>query len=219
MDINRATVPIFVITVFIIIGSAFSHHYQEAKTIHVYVPNIIEPDQESDYLIKQIKAAHKGDNMVVHINSRGGDSDTGKKIRDAIRDSPATIVGEVDGMAASAGADIMLDCPIIKFENTQTRVLFHIARYFYIIDDYGVKHYVGNPDTLPIGLQDKVKTEFDDMNNPTDRDKEMLPRYQQLLTENEINRVFIKHEDVWISGVEMAKRLTNAGRNVKCGWK
>ncbi len=218
MDINRITVPVFIITIVIILGAAiFDNGMKEVR--HVYTPMMIEDDQETKFLVDQIGNADGNDELVIHINTYGGDVQAANKIRDAIRNSPAKVIAEVDGKAASAGADIMLECATIKFESPRTTVLFHVSRAFYIIDDYGKKHYVGDPDKLPLKLQKFVKIEFDNITNPSPRDAEMLPKYKQLLTAAEIHKVFVKHEDLWLSGAEVAERLKKAGRQVEYNWK
>lgn len=82
----------------------------EGRTVTAYLTDGIAEPAMYNELIDSINSAHPGDTIVLHLNTPGGVVDSGIAIRNAIRNTDATVIGKLSGTVASAGTMIALAC-------------------------------------------------------------------------------------------------------------
>lgn len=135
--------------------------------------------------IDQIRHADEWETIVIYLNSPGGYIHTMLQLIDAIEESKAHVIVNVDGFAMSAAA-------ILAFTGDETLItdndlfMFHLSR---------VMTHDGDVSILP--LDDPEQVHFIDV----------LDRHAgKYLTDNEI-RAILKGEDVFIPGSNMKLRV------------
>lgn len=97
---------------------------RQTRLIDIYVSDeIIDPIEYTD-LIQMIRTAGPEDTISVHINCPGGRLDTGIQVVNALRNTPAHVITELEGVGHSMAA-LMFLCgkELVVHENTQ--LMFH----------------------------------------------------------------------------------------------
>ena len=80
------------------------------NTNHVYLTDGIDEPSFYNELCHILYTADESDTFYFHINTPGGMLDTTFMLLDAMRNSPAHIIGHLTGTVASAGTIIALTC-------------------------------------------------------------------------------------------------------------
>ena len=80
------------------------------NTNHVYLTDGIDEPSFYNELCHTLYTADESDTFYFHINTPGGMLDTTFMLLDAMRNSPAHIIGHLTGTVASAGTIIALTC-------------------------------------------------------------------------------------------------------------
>lgn len=166
----------------------------QASTIRhdFYVSGEIEGPEAYTELLQTLHSAQPQDSIHIHINSEGGDFYTACQIADAIQTSRAgEIVTYAEGMVISAATLIFLaaDCWVVSPFST---FLFHTSSGLLI-----GKH----PDSL----------------KQAQAHKEHLNRvcsqvYHVFFTEDEIDQILNKNNDMWLTPNEVNERLSRVER-------
>ena len=153
-------------------------------------PELTQVEQEElvrqqQLLIKQIDNLHRHQTMILHIKSRGGNTDAGYDIINAIKTTRGVVIGQDEGSADSMAGIILIECPEIRFKGPFTYVLFHSAR-------------THDPVTGEVGFADPgvaaVNARFQvELNG--------------ILTDEELRIMFVDHKDVTLSATQLAPRL------------
>lgn len=81
-------------------------------------------DNDVSRVVPVLKRAKKGDVVYLNVTSPGGEFYAGEEIRKAIRISKGTVVGVVNGTAASEAAFILIKCTKIQGSG---QVMFHMG--------------------------------------------------------------------------------------------
>lgn len=160
-------------------------HVFTAKQVHVYISEeIIEPENYVD-LIHTLNTADQNDVVYIHLNTNGGQLDTGVQIINAMQNSAASIITVLEGMAHSLGTLIFLsgDDMIV---NDNCMMMFHNWRG-------GV---VGKGNELTSELDATIKW-FSSLAKRI---------YIPFLSEDEVKNI-IRGEDIWMDSKEIKKRL------------
>jgi ATP-dependent protease ClpP protease subunit len=152
------------------------------------LPEVIEKDNVAD-LITAINSLQAGQKMILHINSRGGSVLAGNQVDEAIDNCKGAVEGEVDGMAASMAAVILMHCQQASFHGDKTEILFHVVRFI-------------NPLTGEV----IIPNDEDDPNVKA-INAELRKTVEVVLEPSELNTIFKLHRDFWISGADLQTRL------------
>ena len=80
------------------------------NSTHVYLTDGIDEPSFYNELCHNLYCADESDTFTLHINTPGGMLDTTFMLLDAMRNSPAHIIGHLTGTVASAGTIIALTC-------------------------------------------------------------------------------------------------------------
>ena len=160
-------------------------HVYTAQHTHFYLSqNIGEPSQYTD-MIHRINTASGSDTIIIHLNTPGGQLDTGVQIINAMQNSQAKIVTVLESMAYSLGTLIFLagDEMVV---NDHCMIMFHNFKG-------GV---IGKGNELTSQLEATVKW------------FSMLAKkiYIPFMSEEEFTRI-TKGEDLWMHSAEIRKRL------------
>jgi len=106
-------------------GQALSHS-AEGDVTHIYLYDVIGwPFIEAQDVVNTLSNV-KTDNIVLHINSPGGDVFEGVAIMNALKAHDAKITARIDGLAASAASFIMLAADEIEMGEA-TQIMIHNA--------------------------------------------------------------------------------------------
>jgi ATP-dependent protease ClpP protease subunit len=158
-----------------------------ASHIHFYLSESIgEPDQYID-LIHRIMTAGSADTIFIHLNTPGGQLDTGVQIINAIQNSQARVVTILEGVAYSLGTLIFLvgDEMIV---NDHCMMMFH------------------NFNSGLVGKGNEITLELDATNKWFATLSKQI--YVPFLTEEELHRLS-RGEDFWMQSAEIRRRLTH----------
>ena len=163
-------------------------HYEQtftAKQTHFYISEEIGLPSEYIDMIHIIHTADTSDTIFIHLNTPGGVLDTGIQIINAMKNSQATIVTVLEGMAHSLGTLIFLSGEEMVV-NDNCMMMFHNFRG-------GV-----------IGKGNELTSELD----ATIKWFAALAKkiYVPFLSEEELKAI-IKGEDIWMDSKEITKRL------------
>ena len=82
-------------------------------------------------IMEDIDNLYPGDVLYLHIDSPGGLVTIEYSIARAIHHTQGKVIGVLDGIAASAAAEILIQCPIIEITEHATMVLIHEKYYPY----------------------------------------------------------------------------------------
>lgn len=155
--------------------------------VHFYLSESIgEPSKYTD-MIYRITAAGPADTIFIHLNTPGGQLDTGVQIINAMQNSQAKIVTILEGMAHSLGTLIFLagDEMIV---NDNCMMMFHNFN----------GGLIGKGNELTSQLDATVKW-FASLAKSI---------YIPFMTEDEFGRI-IRGEDLWMQTPEIRTRLEN----------
>lgn len=165
-------------------------HFEQTlqfQHIHFYISeDIVEPDAYIE-MIYRIQNSSPNDTIYIHLNTPGGQLDTGVQIINAIQNSPAKVITVLEGMAYSLGTLIFLAGDELVV-NDHCIMMFHNFRG-------GV---VGKGNEITLQLEATVKW-F------TELAKQI---YVPFLSDDEFNRL-LKGEDIWMMSEEVRARLEN----------
>ncbi|MGZ5485210.1 MAG: Clp protease ClpP [Nitrososphaeraceae archaeon] len=161
--------------------------------VHYYITSEIgEPDGYVD-MIYRIQMADPNDTIYIHLNTPGGQLDTGVQLINAMQNSQANIITILEGSAYSLGTLIFLagDQMIV---NNNCMMMFHNFRG-------GI---VGKGNEISLQLDATVKW-F------TELAKQI---YIPFLSEDEFSRI-LKGEDLWMNSEEVRERLKSVAAATK----
>lgn len=160
-------------------------HIFSAKQTHIYISEeIIEPENYID-MIHTLNIADPNDVIYIHLNTNGGQLDTGVQIINAMQNSAASIITVLEGMAHSLGTLIFLSGDEMVV-NDNCMMMFHNWRG-------GV---VGKGNELTSELDATIKW-FAALAKRI---------YIPFMSEDEVKSL-IKGEDIWMDSKEIKKRL------------
>jgi len=151
----------------------------------VYIANDIGPPSNYVELFYMMRTATEYDTITIHLNTPGGQVDTGLQFVNAMRDSAATITTILDGDVCSLGTLIFL-CGDKHIVHENCLLMFHT----YSGSSFGKSNEI-------ISQSMALITRFNDIATSI---------YQPFLTMEEIQRL-IKGEDIWMGSNEIIKRL------------
>lgn len=165
----------------------YQHYEQQltAQQIHFYLSKeIIAPEHYTD-MIHRINIATANDIIFIHLNTPGGQLDTGIQLINAMQNTPAKVVTVLESTAYSLGTLIFLagDEMVV---NDNCMMMFHNFKG-------GI---LGKGNELVSQLDATVKW-FTSMSRKI---------YIPFLTEDEFERV-LRGEDFWMQSSEIRKRL------------
>lgn len=149
--------------------------------------DIGEPSRYRD-LISTLDYASQGDVVRLHFNTIGGRTDTASAIRRAILNSPAKVVGIVDGCVISAGTMIMTACDDVVFGDLS----------------WGQFHTVSWGTS---GDSNKMQSFNEFSQNHIY--KMLLSVYTGFLTEEEIDDMFYNSREIYMDAEELRVRWDN----------
>ena len=158
-----------------------------AQHVHYYLSKSIgEPDEYTD-MIHRMTIADPQDVIFIHLNTPGGQLDTGIQIINAMQNSEAKIVTVLESMAYSLGTLIFLagDEMVV---NENCLMMFHNFK----------GGLIGKGNEMVSELAATVVW-FETLAKDI---------YIPFLSEDELNRV-IKGEDIWMQTAEIRTRLEN----------
>jgi ATP-dependent protease ClpP protease subunit len=152
--------------------------------IRMLPEEIIKDDQRIENIIKNMKNMKLGDNLILIINSRGGDGSCMESIIEAIKNTQGKVTAYVDGLAASAAAEITIECHDVFFTPGST-ILFHKSRpgSSIVPGDSFAQHMNS---LMPLLQRAKLS---------------------RCLTNNQLKDIFDNNKDVVIDGKTMQKQL------------
>jgi len=163
-------------------------HYEQtftAQHIHFYLSEEIgEPHTYTD-MIHRINVAGPNDVVFIHLNTPGGQLDTGVQLINAMNNSQARIVTVLDGMAYSLGTLIFLSGNEM-IVNDNCMIMFHNFR----------SGLVGKGNELSSQLESTIKW-FNTLAKKI---------YVPFMTDEEFASV-VRGEDLWMQSTEIRKRL------------
>lgn len=164
------------------------HHFEQAYSasqIHFYLSKEIGEPSEYIDMIHRINVATPADVIYIHLNTPGGQMDTGVQLINAMQNSPAKIVTVLESLAYSLGTLIFLagDEMVV---NDNCMIMFHNFKG-------GV---VGKGNELTSQLEATVKW-FSTLAKKI---------YIPFMTEEEFARI-TRGEDLWMQSPEIRKRL------------
>jgi ATP-dependent Clp protease protease subunit len=143
--------------------------------------------EADDYLdwFDTIRHANENDDIIIHINSPGGNLFTAIQLMNAMAESEATITAQVEGACMSAATMIMLCCDRFML-SPHAMFMFH--------------NYSG-------GTIGKGGEMWDNMKFERSWSKKFLHEvYDTFLTKREIDNM-LDGKDIWLAADEVAERL------------
>lgn len=158
-----------------------------ASHIHYYISKAIGEAHEYIDMIHRIAAAGPADTIFLHLNTPGGQLDTGVQIINAIQNTQARVITILEGTAYSLGTLIFLvgDEMVV---NDHGMMMFHNFN--------GGMAGKGNEITLELEATNKWFATL------------AKQIYVPFLSEDELHRLS-RGEDFWMHSAEIRKRLTH----------
>ena len=155
------------------------------KEIHIYISSEVGDPTNYIDLIHTINTASQNDVIYIHLNTPGGDANTGVQILNAIKHTPAHVVTVLDGVVQSLGTLIFLagDEMIV---NDNCMMMFH---------NFSVG-IAGKGNELSAQLDATIKW-FMHIGKQL---------YVPFMSDAEFNRI-MKGEDMWLQSADVRKRL------------
>jgi ATP-dependent protease ClpP protease subunit len=162
-----------------------------ATQVHFYLSEDIGESAEYTDMIHRIAYAGPGDVIYIHLNTHGGNLETGVQMINAMQNSPAQIVTVLESVAYSLGTLIFLagDQMVV---NDNCVMMFHNFRG-------GV---IGKGNELTSQLEATVKW-FSTLARKI---------YVPFLTPDEFDRL-LRGEDFWMQSQDIRKRLDKMVKN------
>lgn len=164
------------------------HYVQETHQSfihHFYITGEIGPANYYIEMIHIIRSCQPGDVVYLHLNTTGGQLDTGIQIINAMRESAAHIICSIEAQAFSLGSMIFL-CGDDFIVHDNAMLMIHNFN--------GALSGKGNEQRLRL---DAVTTLFD---------KFVRPIYIPFLSSDEYDGV-IEGKDIWLQSQEIKERL------------
>ena len=164
------------------------HYYPEvvASTVHhFYITGEIGPAYFYIDMIHVIRSASPGDVIYLHINTTGGQLDTGIQIINAMRESKAHVVASIEAQAYSLGSMIFLAADDYIVHENSMMMIHNFSS--------GMAGK-GNEQRLRL---DAITTLFDQF---------VRPIYVPFITDVEYDDV-IEGKDMWMQTTEIRERL------------
>lgn len=153
---------------------------------HFYISGPIVEDDDYVELIDTLYQGRDTDNIVIHLNTPGGNLDITMQIINAIRSSSATVIGVADGPVASAGSLILFSCPNIA-----------VQKFSYVMLHDGSEGSMG-----------KVNENFQQAMFSVKLLRSVYHEvYSGFFTEEEIDKV-LEGRDMWLTSEEVEERIT-----------
>lgn len=168
-------------------------HYEQtftAQHVHFYLSEeISEPSLYTD-MIHKITVAGPNDVIFIHLNTPGGQLDTGVQLINAMNNSQAKIVTVLDGMAYSLGTLIFLSGDEMVV-NDNCMIMFH-----------NFKGGLGGKGNELTSQLDATVKWFSTLAKKV---------YIPFMSEDEFDRV-LRGEDLWMQSVEIRRRLDKVAK-------
>lgn len=190
---KQAKVALAVLILILTLAIAAAATSKPQKITNEYF--IINPIDNGVYHHKvatELLQAKKGDRIVIHIDSPGGNAEMGYLISDAILKTEAEVTCKVRKLAASAAAVILASCHKVVVPD-DAHILFHAP---YIPDIFNTKIFEDSEE-----LNENEKSAF----------RNLLIRLKLLmapvLTEWQIRAVVFNKLDIWMSGAQYKEQI------------
>ena len=164
------------------------HYIQEthaSSTHHFYITGEIGAASFYIEMIHIIRSAPASDMIYLHLNTTGGQLDTGIQIINAMNESAAHIVCSIEAQAFSLGSMIFLSATDFIIRDNSMLMIHNFN---------SASVGKGNEQRLRL---DAITTLFDQM---------VRPLYIPFLTEEEFDKV-IDGKDMWMQAGEIRERL------------
>lgn len=158
-----------------------------ANHIHFYISESVGPPDQYIDMIHRISSAGPADTIFIHLNTPGGQLDTGVQLINAIQNTQARVVTILEGVAYSLGTLIFLvgDEMVV---NDHCMMMFH--------------NFSGGV----VGKGNEITLELEATNKWFATLSKQI--YCPFLTEEELHRLS-RGEDFWMQSPEIRKRLNN----------
>lgn len=161
-------------------------HRVEARVLHFYLSEPVGTPEKYIDLIHSLHSAGENDVIYIHLNTPGGNLDTGIQIINAIRSTEATVITSLEATAHSLGT-----------------IIFLSGHQFMVHDDCMMMFHNYSSGVFGKGHEQLAELEA------TKRwfDKLAKRVYYPFLSEAEIEKI-IKGDDLWLDSDEIRERLT-----------
>jgi ATP-dependent protease ClpP protease subunit len=156
------------------------------KVLDFYLTEEIGPAQQYETWFQAIRAAEPGDQVVIHINSYGGDLNTTIQLLQCINESQATILVSLEGRCYSAATMVFLACDSYQIAPYSSMMIHNFS---------GGTFGKGNEMQAQVEFE---KTWFSEMAKNV---------YSDFLTPEEINDV-LRGVDIWLTPDEVHERMS-----------
>lgn len=162
-------------------------HIKQFQTYNVYISKPIGPAHQYISLLDLLRTAHPSDTIFIHLNTPGGQLDTGTQIVHAIQDSPGRIITVLDGSVCSMGALIFLAANEY-IVNKHGQLMFHNYSSGIVGKGHEIEANLLSTNRWYHGMLQEICSPF--------------------LSDDEISEV-IKGSDLWLSAEEVQDRLAD----------
>ena len=165
----------------------FNYYEQQVlrRIHHFYISDVVEEPKGYVDMIHQIRVAPEGDIVLIHINTPGGNLDTGIQIVNAMTASAAHVVCSIEGIAYSLGTLLFLAADEFLIHDN-CMMMFH--------------NYSG-------GIWGKGHEQISQLEATTKWFNVLARKYYiPFLSEEELDRM-TKGEDLWMESDEVRQRL------------
>ena len=164
------------------------HYFPEPVTStvhHFYITGEVGPAYFYTEMIHVIRSASKGDVVYLHLNTTGGQLDTGIQIINAMRESQAHVIASIEAQAFSLGSMIFLAADDYIVHDNSMMMIHNFSS--------GMAGK-GNEQRLRL---EAITTMFDEF---------VRPIYVPFITDVEYEDV-IEGKDMWLHASEIKERL------------
>ena len=174
---DEITLPTMQKSTYYSVPLGFKHEFYLSGTIE-------EPEKYAEWL-HLIRNASENDEIIIHINSQGGNAATAIQLMRVLKETPATVTASVEGVCMSAATFIFLSA-----------TAFDISEF----SDFMFHNY----SSITSGKGGEM---FDAISHEKKwADNLMKTIYKDFLTENEIQQI-LDNRDIWMEGDEVMERL------------
>lgn len=178
-------------------NKTFTTEFRGVRYDYYLTGSIGDPEDYLD-LCNILRSATAQDEVIIRINSGGGQVHTGNMIINAINESEANVIGFIESMCGSMATFIFLAC--------HTWGVSDSAEFFSHTCSYGT----WGKESETFAQVDFFRKQYNGL---------MRKRYQAFYSEEEIDTL-IRGEDIWLNADEIMQRLESyaAAREAKgCG--
>lgn len=175
----------------------FTTEFRGVRYDYYLTGSIGDPEEYLD-LCNILRSATSQDEVIIRINSGGGQVHTGNMIINAINESEANVVGFIESMCGSMATFIFLAC--------HTWGVSESAEFFSHTCSYGT----WGKESETFAQVDFFRKQYNGL---------MRKRYQAFYSEDEIDTL-IRGEDIWLNADQIMERLetySKARQEAACG--